>query len=183
MTNHSFHHDNWKWIRIDMASSQDITSLPNLPSAAKSWVEAIKEEKNSNLEMETTEEGMESVWGSILYHQDIEKQSKKSVLQYYVSDNTLITSMVDSSLLYRVSERDLLAKMQTAGNAIEGFMILLGEIVASFLQDIDAFENQMNDLLWRLAIQFRKAAITNGLPGASAGAAKSSVNMMKKLVK
>ena len=100
--------------------------------------------------METTEEGKESIWGSIIYHQDIEDQNKQNVLQYYLSQDLLITSMVDVSHLYRLSEQQLLGKMQKADNALEGFMILLGEIVASFLQDIDAFENRMHDLLWRI---------------------------------
>lgn len=145
-----FHHNKWEWIRIDGTSKQDIALLPDLPAASKSWVDSLPEEKNSNLEMETTEEGFESMWGSIIYHQKIEDQEKQTVLQYYLSKDTLITSRIDVSLLYRLSEENLLEKMQQAENAIEGFMILLGEIVASFLQDIDAFENRMHQLLWRI---------------------------------
>lgn len=145
-----FYHNKWKWIRIDGTSKQDIALLPDLPAASKSWVDSLPEEKNSNLEMETTEEGFESMWGSIIYHQKIEDQEKQTVLQYYLSKDTLITSRIDVSLLYRLSEENLLEKMQQAENAIEGFMILLGEIVASFLQDIDAFENRMHQLLWRI---------------------------------
>ncbi|MGB6407503.1 MAG: magnesium transporter CorA family protein [Planococcus donghaensis] len=100
--------------------------------------------------METTEEGNESMWGSIIYHQEIEDHDKQTVLQYYLSKDRLITSQIDVSFLYRLSEEQLLEKLQTAENAIEGFMILLGEIVASFLQDIDAFENRMHQLLWRI---------------------------------
>lgn len=145
-----FHHNKWEWIRIDVTSRQEITSLPDLPAASKSWKDSLPEERNSNLEMETTEEGSESIWGSIIYHQEIENQEKQTVLQYYLSEDTLITSRIDVSLLYRLSEENLLEKMQQAENAIEGFMILLGEIVASFLQDIDAFENRMHQLLWRI---------------------------------
>lgn len=145
-----FHHNKWEWIRIDVTSKQEIASLPDLPAASKSWKDSLPEERNSNLEMETTEEGSESIWGSIIYHQEIENQEKQTVLQYYLSEDTLITSRIDVSLLYRLSEQNLLEKMQQAENAIEGFMILLGEIVASFLQDIDAFENRMHQLLWRI---------------------------------
>ena len=146
----SFHNEKWKWIRIDVASELEVASLPSLPNASKSWVESLQEEKNSNLEMETTEEGDESIWGSIIYRQDIDDQGKQNILQYYLSRDILITSMLDVSRLYRMSEQHLLDKMQKAENAIEGFMILLGEVVASFLQDIDAFENRMHDLLWQL---------------------------------
>ena len=145
-----FHNGNWEWIRIDVTSKQQVKLLPDLSEASKSWVDSITEDKNSNLEMETTEEGDESMWGSIIYHQDIEDQSKQNVLQYYLSKDLLITSMVDVSLLHELSEQHLINKMERAENALDGFMILLGEIVASFLQDIDAFENRMHDLLWRI---------------------------------
>lgn len=150
MNKQLFHHDKWEWIRIDVTSAQEVASLPKLPPASKSWVDSLQEEKNSNLEMETTEEGSESLWGSIIYHQEIEDHEKQTVLQYHLSKDRLITSQIDVSFLYRLSEEHLLEKMQKAENAIEGFMILLGEIVASFLQDIDAFENRMHQLLWRI---------------------------------
>lgn len=150
MNKQLFHHDKWEWIRIDVTSEQEVASLPKLPPASKSWVDSLQEEKNSNLEMETTEEGNESMWGSLIYHQEIEDHEKQTVLQYYLSKDRLITSRIDVSFLYRLSEEQLLKKLQTAENAIEGFMILLGEIVASFLQDIDAFENRMHKLLWRI---------------------------------
>lgn len=150
MNKQLFHHDKWEWIQIDVTSEQEIASLPKLPESSKSWLDSLQEEKNSNLEMETTEEGNESLWGSIIYHQEIEDHDKQTVLQYYLSKDRLITSQIDVSFLYRLSEEQLLEKLQTAENAIEGFMILLGEIVASFLQDIDAFENRMHQLLWRI---------------------------------
>ena len=54
-----------------MASDQEIASLPRLPATSKSWADSLNEEKNNNLGMETTEEGNKSIWGSIIYHQDI----------------------------------------------------------------------------------------------------------------
>lgn len=55
MNKQLFHHDKWEWIRIDVTSEQEVASLPKLPPASKSWVDSLQEEKNSNLEMETTE--------------------------------------------------------------------------------------------------------------------------------
>ena len=49
-----FHNGKWEWIRIDVTSQRENASLPRLPAASKSWVESLTEEKNSNLEMETT---------------------------------------------------------------------------------------------------------------------------------
>src|SRR5690606_17960655 len=48
------------------------------------------------------------------------------------------------------TEEKLMANMETAEDPIEAFMILVGEIIASFLQGIDEFENQQQDLLWKV---------------------------------
>ncbi len=146
----SFHNRDWEWIFVDVSSDQDVASLHGLPKVKEKWIESLKEERNSSLEMDTSEEGEEYMWGSIVYYQDAEDQSEQTVLHYSLSRETLITSQIDFSLLHATSEEQLIKNMHTAGDAIEGFMILLGEIVASFLQGIGEFENQLQDLLWRV---------------------------------
>lgn len=103
--------------------------------------------------METTEKEKESLWGSLIYYQNIEERDKQTILHYHLSRNRLITSQVDESFFDKLSEQHLLKKMQHASNAIEGFMILIGEIVASFLHAIDEFEDRMHDLLWRIRVK------------------------------
>ncbi|WP_158599114.1 magnesium transporter CorA family protein [Planococcus salinus] len=150
MDKQSFYKGEWEWTFVDVSSDQDVASLHNLPKVKKKWIESLKEEQNSSLEMDTSEEGEEFIWGSIVYYQDAEDQSEQTVLHYSLSQETLITSKIDFSLFRATSEEQLMKNMDTAENAIEGFMILLGEIVASFLQGIDEFENQLQDLLWRV---------------------------------
>lgn len=150
MNKSAFHHGDWQWTFVDIASDQDIASLHDFPKANKNWIRSLQEEQNSSLEMDTSEEGEEYMWGSIVYYQDAEDQSEQTVLHYSLSRETLITSQIDFSLLRATSEEQLMKNMHTAEDAVEGFMILLGEIVASFLQGIDEFENQLQDLLWQV---------------------------------
>ena len=150
MKKQSFYNNSWNWIFADISSDEDIDSLQGLPKVKRRWIKSLQEEQNSSLEMDTSEEGEEYMWGSIIYYQDAEDQSEQTVLHYSLSRETLITSQIDFSLLHVSSEEQLMKNMHTAKDAIEGFMILLGEIVASFLQGIDEFENQLQDLLWRV---------------------------------
>lgn len=145
-----FCRNRWQWIRIEIDSDQDFKSLPELPGPCYQWFRTLKSDNNSNLEMETGKKGQESMWGSLIYHQDLGERKKQNILQYYLSYNTLITNHLDISLLYNLTEEQLSSKLEKAENALEGFMILLGEVVASYLRDIDAFENRMHDLLWRM---------------------------------
>ncbi|AQQ53371.1 magnesium transporter CorA family protein [Planococcus lenghuensis] len=150
MEKYSFSNDKWQWYGIDPASDEDVQSLPPLADPCRTWLQSLKEDQNNNLEMETTEEGKEALWGSIIYHQNLDKQEGQTILHYCLLQNTLVTNKLAFSRLYHSTEQKLFEKLQQAENAIEGFMILLGEIVASFLQDIDAFEDRMHKLLWRL---------------------------------
>lgn len=145
-----FYGECWQWIFVDTESKEDMAPLKQFPRVQQHWVESIHTEENTALEMETTEEGDESMWGSIVYYQDAEDQSEQTVLHYSLSHNLLITSRIDFSLLRSTSKEKLMKKLETAENAIEGFMILIGEITASFLKGIDEFENQLQDLLWQV---------------------------------
>lgn len=146
----NFHFGHWEWVHIDPESTQDMEALDGMPNVNKNWIKSLQEKYNSNLEMETTDQDEEVMWGSVIYHQDVEDQSEQTVLQYSLSHKRLITNDIDFSLLYNLTDTIIFKKMQKAENAIEGFMIFLGEIVASFLQGIDALENDMHDLLWRV---------------------------------
>lgn len=145
-----FHGEQWQWIFVDTESKEDLASLKQFPRVQQHWVESIQTEENTALEMDTTHEGDESIWGSAVYYQDAEDQSKQTVLHYSLSRNLLITSEIDFALLRATSKEKLMKNIETAENAIEGFMILAGEITASFLKGIDEFENQLQDLLWRV---------------------------------
>lgn len=150
MKKHSFQNGKWEWILLDIEHVQQTNTKLNLPDVCKDWMELLQSNVNSNLQMNTFEHGNESIWGSIIYHQSIEKHSKQNILQYYLSKGTLITSLIDISLLHKLEEEQLIKRMEQAENAIEGFMILIGEIIASFLEDIQLFENRIHELLWHI---------------------------------
>lgn len=150
MEKNTFNNGKWQWIRIDPTAGEDGSSLSGLPDTCVEWLSSLSPESNNNLEMETTEEGQEALWGSAIYHQNLEEQHDKAIFHYCLTQDLLVSNLVDFSLLYRLTEQQVMKKLQYAETAIEGFMVLLGETVASFLQDIDAFEDRMHQLLWQL---------------------------------
>ncbi|MTD31141.1 magnesium transporter CorA family protein [Planomicrobium sp. YIM 101495] len=150
MLKKSFYGENWRWLILDPDSQQDTNLLPDITEVCTSWIDSVRDNKTSNLEMETTIRGEEAVWGGLVYHQNIEDQDDRADFHYYLSRDLLITTHLDASLLHNLSKKELVNKMQHAENAIEGFLIIMGEVIASFLQDIDAFEQRMHQLLWKM---------------------------------
>ena len=141
-------YNNWTWVRIDAATQQEINASPDIPLASKRWAISLNERQNSNLEMDGTEEGKESMWGSVVYSQNVEVRSEKTILHYYLTKDTLLTSGIDTAFFTGAAEQQVLKYMDKAEDAIEGFMVLIGEITNVFLQEIDSFEDRMHDLLW-----------------------------------
>ena len=138
---------NWTWVRMDEATPQEISEHPNISSASKRWTKLLSKRQNSNLEMDASEEGQESMWGSIVYSQNVDVRKEKHILHYYLTKDTLLTSGMDPSF-FAGSQQQVLKYMDKAEDAIEGFMVLIGEIMSAFLQEIECFEDQMHDLLW-----------------------------------
>lgn len=153
MEKRTFNDGRWTWFVLNANEEKNSLSPYSKLSSEAYWRESLKEHKNSSLDMETSVEGDESMWGSVIYQQDLEKKNKQNVLHYYLEEETLVTNEIDFNLLYNITEQQLIDQMEGADNAVEGFMILLGEVVTSFLQDIDEFEDRMHELLWRIKIK------------------------------
>ena len=150
MSESIFTHKNWTWIRIDEISRQALSDFPDIPSAGKRWAMSLDESENSNLEMDASGDAGESMWGSVVYSQNVEIRSEKTILHYYLTKNILLTSGMDPSFFAKSSERQVLGYIGKAENAIEGFMFLIGQITGVFLREIECFEDRMHDLLWRV---------------------------------
>ena len=82
METNSFHQDSWRWVHIDLAAGEHASDVPGLPDPCIDWLASISPGDNHNLEMETTEEGKEAVWGSVIYNQDVEEREQVSVPIY-----------------------------------------------------------------------------------------------------
>lgn len=134
MAESAFTHKSWIWIRIDETSEQEISEIPDLSLAGKRWAISLSEDQNSNLEMVASESGQESMWGSVVYSQNVEIRSGKTILHYYLTHDTLLTYGLDTSYFKKSTRQQVLKYMENAENALEGFMILIGEITGVFLQ-------------------------------------------------
>ncbi|ARF17793.1 magnesium transporter CorA family protein [Sporosarcina ureae] len=141
-------YENWSWVRIDATTQQKMNEFPDIPLAGKRWAMSLAEHQSSNLEMDASEDGKESMWGSFVYSQNVNVRSEKIILHYYLTKDFLLTYGMDPAFFTGAFEQQVLKYMDKAENAIEGFMALVGEIISVFLQKIERFEDRMHDLLW-----------------------------------
>jgi Mg2+ and Co2+ transporter CorA len=153
MMKHSFNGDSWIWQkhrddRLD--AFQEV--MQERPSFEK-WLEELEDDYSNSLVIDTRAEGEEHLFGSLVYQQDIDSREDKKAFHFYVEKDCFITAGIELEDLRSNYSDAVFEQMDRADNAIEGFFILLGEIVAYYLSKIDIFEESLTDLIWKIKEQ------------------------------
>lgn len=146
---HTFNDKKWTWFEYGKGDRQEIEALVSGGPACQKWFENIEESKSNLLELNTQKRGEEYIWGSLIYKQDIEEKNAKNIFHFYINKEFFITVDFDFTIL-SAAAIGVHKQMDQADNAVEGFFILLGEILTSYLQKIDAYEERLHNLLWEM---------------------------------
>lgn len=149
---HTFNEDKWTWFECEKEDWEEIKKLTSSDSSCNKWYENMKDNESNLLELNTQKIGEEYIWGSLIYQQDIEEKGEKNIFHFYISKDFFITVGFDFTIL-NTHTIGVHEQMDQAENAIEGFFILLGEILSSYLQKIDGYEERLHDLLWEMKEQ------------------------------
>lgn len=149
---HTFNDHKWLWYEFERGDDEKIRERISNNFSCEEWLENIKDREANLLELNTETRGEEYIWGSLIYQQDIEDKSEKNIFHFYIGKDLFITVDFDFSIL-DVSPVGVRKQMNQAENAVEGFFILLGNLLTSYLQKIDAYEERLHDLLWEMKEQ------------------------------
>ena len=148
----TFNEGKWIWFDYAKADSSQIEEILSKYPACENWYNSIKEKQANLLKLNTETRGEEYIWGSIIYQQDIEEKQEKNIFHFYVSRDFFITIDFDFTVL----ESNPLAvtrQMEQSENAVDGFFVLLGEILVNYLKKIDEYEDRLHELLWKMKEQ------------------------------
>jgi magnesium transporter len=145
---HSFHSSQWKWKEFDIKNDAQAKELAKKHHTCKKWVEDVQKNDTNSLEMYTGTPDEEVLWGSLVYLQHADEKNNRHVFHFYLTRDQMITANLDLSKLDYANVKAMKEKMHHSETAIEGFFVLIGEIMAHFLIEIDTFEVKLRDLLW-----------------------------------
>ncbi|KMY53854.1 hypothetical protein AC623_07615 [Bacillus sp. FJAT-27231] len=145
---HTFNEGRWSWYELRKFQMDEAAQYAEQYHSYKKWAEETKKNVSSILRVDTSERGKEALWGSLVYFQDVEKKEGKRIFHFYLTKKHLITDNLDLSVLESVDEKIMKKKMDEADCPVEGFMIMIGEIIHHFLEKIDEYEIRLRDLLW-----------------------------------
>lgn len=149
---YTFNQEKWKWFDYNKGDEEKVKKLVASSSHSGEWFGNLLEQNENLLNLNIETRGKEYFWGSLIYQQNIEEKGEKNIFQFYISRNFFITINFDFSFL-DANSFGVQKRMDQAENAIEGFFILLGEILSTYLQKIDGYEERLNNLLWEMKEQ------------------------------
>lgn len=150
---HSFHSSQWIWKELDIKNDAEAKKLSQKHHTCKKWIEDVKTNKTNSLEMYTGTPDEEILWGSLVYLQHADEKDNRYVFHFYLTRNEMVTANLDLSKLDYANVKAMKEKMHHSETPVEGFLVLLGEITAHFLMEIDKFEVKLWDLLWEIKLR------------------------------
>jgi magnesium transporter len=143
------------WIEIDDENEDDIIKVAtNLPNQDE-WIRIVRENRDNYIKL-TIQPDTLNIMGSLIYHQNFEKENDYKVFHFYTGKNQCVTAGLEIDAKQKSQIRKL---MRSSHNGVEGFCLLLGEIINNFFKGIDDFEVQLKKLMWRLQKNNNKNAI------------------------
>ncbi|SFB08423.1 Mg2+ and Co2+ transporter CorA [Bacillus sp. cl95] len=152
---HKFHDEEWKWYQLDDTETTKIVELAKQYSSLslEEWKKDIDRRNTNFLKVDTSVREEEKVSGALVYQQNLGKKDDFEIFNFFITKTFFVTTGLNFSNEGMPVHSTLLKHMEYADNAIEGFAILLGEIMKRNLIKIDQFELRLNDLFWKVKEQ------------------------------
>ncbi|MDE5055567.1 magnesium transporter CorA family protein [Niallia taxi] len=142
-------HHMGKWIWYALEKIEEIDQLKaELDIPIEDWHKIINEKKGNYLEMDTSTIGKESLSGSLIYNRKIEERGDYELFYFYLCGDYLITLDYHDNSLHLNKRSDIIQSAQNAISPVDGFMVILGNIMTDILYHIDTYEEKLDELIW-----------------------------------
>ncbi|WP_071461088.1 magnesium transporter CorA family protein [Bacillus massilinigeriensis] len=149
----TFNEGKWKWYQVSINNIDEIIPLTQKHPGCGMWVKEMEHKKSNSIRVDARTEGEEFIWGSLVYQQDVESREDYNLFHFYLTKEFFVTVDFKPPLLAQSDFEEVKKQMDHADNAVEGFFVLIGEILNDYLNRIDLFEDRLHDLLWKVKKQ------------------------------
>lgn len=141
------HNKNGAWLEFGFGDEKEIKKIAKNIPEGEDWLKEINESNENNLKIAITPDYLH-VRGSLIYHQNSQKEDEYKVFHFYTCKDFFITVGLELDELKQKSQ--MLHCMQLSRNGVENFCILLSEITNRFLIRIDDFEVKLKNIVGKL---------------------------------
>ncbi|RXZ00893.1 magnesium transporter CorA family protein [Fictibacillus sp. S7] len=147
--NHRFL-ENWKWYEIESIDhkAEHIKEMVHKLPDCTQWLENVEEQNTNYLRIENY--GNEAVLHGCLTYEKEEEEFDHDFFHFYITRSYFVTVGLEVVRLGRTIKKDMIRQMHQCKTAVEGFFILLGEVLNNYLDGIDHFEYKLKELQYDL---------------------------------
>lgn len=138
----------WKWIQLKQAEMEEFESLMEEDEELNDWLREVYKNNRNCLRIEHLTNGEKVLKGSLIYKQSIAEEEEFKIFHFYLTTYRLITINLDFQELKQINLKALHKRIESTENAIDGFLLLLGELMNVMLMEIDQFEEALKQLIW-----------------------------------
>lgn len=128
--------------RIKQMIEQDNCSSNN------EWLDQVQENRNNSLRIEILDNDKKIVKGSLIYKQNFKDEQDFKIFHFYITSDQFITVDFELSYLKHINKELLFQKIDRTNNGVDGFLIVIGELMNEMLYGIDQFEDELKKMTW-----------------------------------
>jgi magnesium transporter len=114
----------------------------------REWINEIKNNKSNYLKIEQINDENYLLKGALVYDQNFNDEREYKIFHFYLTTETFITVDLDLSIFKNSDIEQMLRHISNTKNPIDGFLLILKEILAEYLIKIDVFEGELRELVW-----------------------------------
>ncbi|MEC2078027.1 magnesium transporter CorA family protein [Metabacillus fastidiosus] len=143
--------ENWSWYQFEKDEISDIKQLiANDTCSNSEWLKKVPKNKINLLKIEILEGGEKIVKGSLIYKQSFEDELDYEIFHFYLTKERLITVDLNLSVFKYINADSIFEQMDRTENALDGFLIFIGELMNEMLYGIDQYEEALKKLIWTM---------------------------------
>jgi magnesium transporter len=141
---------NWKWYQFKKNEINRIKQIIENDNYSfnKKWLDQVGKNRTNCLRIEILDNEKKIVSGSLIYKQSVEEERDYKIFHFYVTNDQFITVDLELSSLKHINYELMLRQIDRTENAVDGFLIFLGELMNELLVEIDEFEEALKTLIW-----------------------------------
>jgi len=107
----------------------------------------VGKDKANSLRVTSLANGEKVINGSLIFQQSYTDENDYKLFHFFLTTNQLITVDLEITSL---DQDNLNRQLARTNNAVEGFLLFLGELMNGMLVEIDQFEETLKTLIWNV---------------------------------
>ena len=137
----------WKWLEWNSEKMNLLPPSNNEDPVMTVWLKQVGKDKANSLRVTSLANGEKVINGSLIFQQSYTDENDYKLFHFFLTTNQLITVDLEITSL---DQDNLNRQLARTNNAVEGFLLFLGELMNGMLVEIDQFEETLKTLIWNV---------------------------------